>query len=96
MGIQDAIRKTLHAVREQLTYSSKPSKAIHFTNSFQAKAKAWRLTEKDALDVYQHGEQVKDHIIVRKYQGYELGIWYFTDSRTGQPVITSIWKRERR
>jgi hypothetical protein len=96
MGIRDEIRKTLDAVKEQLTYSSKPSRVIYFTNNFQAKAKAWGLTEKDALDVYQHGEQVKDHIIVRKYQGYELGIWYFTDSRTGQTVITSIWKRERR
>jgi hypothetical protein len=96
MSLQDIITKTLKAVIEQLTYSSKSSTTIHFTNSFQGKAKAWGLTEKDALDVYHHGEQIKDNIIVRKYEGFELGIWYFTDSRTSQPVIASIWKRERR
>ena len=96
MNLRNAISQTLREIREQLTYSSKSSQAIRFTNHFQATAKAWGLSEKDALDVYRHGEQVKDNIIVRTYSGYELCIWYFTDSRSGAPVITSIWKRERR
>lgn len=96
MGLLDELKKTLGAVGSQLTYSSKPTSAIHFTNIFQRKAKSWGLSEKDALDVYHHGTQVKDNMIVRSYPGCELGIWYFKDSRTGQPVITSIWKRERR
>lgn len=96
MSFLDELRKILGAAGSQLTYSSKPTSAIHFTNNFQQKAKASGLTEKDALDVYHHGQQEKDNMIVRTYPGYELGIWYFKDGRTGQPVITSIWKRERR
>jgi hypothetical protein len=47
---------------EQLTYSSVASGSTHvnareipFTNKFPVKAKAWGLTEADALDVYRHG-----------------------------------------
>jgi hypothetical protein len=54
------------------------------------------LSEADATDVYHHGEHVKDMIIVKKYVGYEISRWYFTNNLTGLPVITSIWKREWR
>ncbi len=86
MGLWDEIKRALALVWEQLTYS-KTTKTIHFTNNFQQKAKAWGLSEKDALDVYSHGEQIKENMIVRNYGGYELGIWYFTHSRTGQPHV---------
>jgi hypothetical protein len=81
---------------QQLTYSSKTPPGIRFTRTFQQKARDWGLTEADARDVYYHGEQIKEHMLVRKYSGYEIGIWYFTDPHTGQPVVTSIWKQERR
>ena len=96
------IGKTLAAGLGQLTNSShvrpvnRPdTRDIHFSNNFQHKARAGGLTEKDALDVYHHGTTVKTNMIVRKYNGYELGIYYFVDGRTGRTVITSIWKRER-
>ncbi len=34
--------------------------------------------------------------LTRKYNGYELGIYFFIDGQTGETIITSIWKRERR
>ena len=72
------------------------TREIHFTRNFQVKAKSWRLTEADAKDVYEHGYSVKDNMLVRKYNGYEIGIYSFKDSRTGQAIVTSIWKQERR
>jgi hypothetical protein len=45
--------------------------------------------------VYYHGEQSKDTMIVKQHADYEIGIWYFTDKLTGQPLIPSIWKWER-
>ena len=96
------IGKTLAAGLGQLTNSSharpvsKPdTRDIHFSNNFQEKARSWGLTEKDALDVYHHGQTVKTNMIVRKYNGYEIGIYYFVNGRTGQTVVTAIWKRER-
>jgi hypothetical protein len=35
-------------------------------------------------------------MMVKQYNGYEIGIYFFVDGRTGKTVISSIWKRERR
>src|SRR5438270_475201 len=52
--------------------------------------------EKHALDVYHHGEDRKPNMRCRTYNGYELCVYYGQNSRTGQPYISTIWKRERR
>jgi hypothetical protein len=96
MRLLDELKKTLKVAGEQLTSSSTTAKGMRFTLNFQAKAKSWGLTEKDAEDVYHHGQEVKQNMIVRTYSGYEIGIYYFLDKRSGQPVVSSIWKRERR
>jgi len=64
--------------------------------NFQQKVKAWGLSEKDALDVYYHGQEIKPGMKTRKYNGYELSIYYGRNSLTGTPYISTIWKRERR
>src|SRR5438105_14461362 len=63
--------------------------------NFQQKAKAWGLSEKDALDVFYHGEEIKPGMKVRTYNGYELYIYYGKSKTTGQPYISTIWKRKR-
>ncbi len=78
------------------TTPTKTPQDIHFSNNFQVKAKQWGLSEAAARDVYRNGYVVKENMMVRTYNGYEVGIYYFRDSRTGQVVITSIWKRDRR
>lgn len=96
MGLLQALGKALNTAGAQLIQPSSPAvKEPHFSNNFQQRAKAWGLTEKDALDVYHHGSLVEEHKKVKKYNGYELGIWFFTDHLTSQPIITSIWKRGR-
>ncbi len=96
MGLLAELKKTLSAAGAQLTNTSKTPHGIHFTNNFQAKAKSFGLSEKDAQDVYDNGREVKASMIVRVYNGYEIGIYYFKDKLTGQVIVTSIWKRDRR
>jgi hypothetical protein len=96
MGLLDGLKKAVSTAGAQLTSSSPKPQGIYFTNNFQQKAKQWGLSEKDALDVYYHGEEIKPGRKVRKYNGYELSIYYGQSKTTGQPYISTIWKRERR
>src|SRR5436305_10484917 len=103
MSLLDELKKSLKAAAAQLTYSSKSHSRpprntgdVYFTNNFEQKAKQWGLSEKDALDVYHHGEDRKPNMRCRTYNGYELCIYYGRNTTTGQPYISTIWKRERR
>ena len=96
MGLIDGLKKAISTAGEQITSSSPKPQGIYFTNNFQQKAKAWGLSEKDALDVFYHGTEDKPGRKVRKYNGYELSIYYGRNTLTGNPYISTIWKRERR
>jgi hypothetical protein len=104
MGILTELTKLLQTTVRQLTASSNQkggdmsidTREPYFSKNFEAKAKSWGLTEADAKDVLYHGSSIRENMLVRKYNGYEIGIYSFKDTRTGQTVITSIWKRERR
>jgi len=67
---------------------------FYFTSRFYAKAQEFNLTESDAIEVYNTGQEINEQTIMRAYNGYEVGIEYFTDIYSGKPLITSIWKRE--
>ena len=58
--------------------------------------KQWGHSKTDALDVYHHGSVVIQKMMVLKHNGYEIGIWFFADRVTGKPIISSVWKKERR
>jgi len=58
--------------------------------------KDWQLSEQDVLDVFQHGEVIGDNKLVRKYNGYEIGMYYFRDKKSGNCKATFVWKRDRR
>ena len=103
MDWYEELQKSFRAAAGQVTNSGSvaapkgiDSKVIHFTKNFQQTAKARGLTENDAIDVYYHGSLVKQNMMVRKYNGYDIGIYTFVAPDTGKPIITSIWKRDRR
>jgi hypothetical protein len=100
MGLLSELQQALRAALAQLTSSSpaRPStQDLSYTKNFYAKARAAGLTEKDARDVYYSGYAAthKQNMMLKDYNGYSIGIYYFTDSRTGKSVISSIWKREK-
>ena len=93
--ILNELKTILKTAAEQLTSSSKPTtKGLSFTNKFRAQAQSYGLTEKDAEDVYYHGEVDKwNKQKMRKFYGsYTISIFFFYDKRSGQPVISSIRK----
>jgi len=103
MGWYEELKKSLGEAVGQVIRSTKhtphrciDTKSLRFTNNFYQKAKAWGVSEKDAEDVYYHGSVIKQNMMVRKYNGYEIGICFFIASDTGQTVISSIWKKPRR
>jgi hypothetical protein len=104
MGWYEEFQKTIREAAQQIKGSGQPvpttassrSREVFFTKNAQAKMKQWGLSEKDALDVYHHGSVVKQNLMVRTYNGYEIGIWFFADWVTGKPIISFVWKRRRR
>src|SRR5947209_9986974 len=103
MGWFAELQALLKTAIGQLTNSShvRPPGSIdtrepYFTKNFHTVVHASGLTEKDARDVYHHGTVVKQNMMVKHYNGYEIGMYFFVDGHTGKTIITSIWKRERR
>ena len=70
-----------------------------FTNNALKKMKALGLSEALVLDVYNTGASEKSNIggfnAVKKFSGYEIGVYYDRDNR-GVYKIISVWKRGRR
>ena len=62
--------------------------------------RAWGLSESDILDVFNHGEyKIASNgaqMAIKKYSGYEIGLFYTRNENTGEYVITAVWKRDRR
>ena len=104
MGWYEEFQKAIGVAVQQIKGSGHPVHStassrngeVFFTKNAQAKMKQWGLSEGDALDVYYHGTIVKNNMMVRKHNGFEVGIWFFADRVTGKPIISSVWKRTRR
>src|SRR5690242_11259762 len=97
MGLLEGLKKALATAGAQITSSTPKPQGITFTPNFYEKAKQWQLGEKDALDVFYHGEEDQPGRKVRKHKalGYAIYIYYGRSKSTGQPYISTIWKRER-
>lgn len=52
------------------------------------------LTEQHIKDVFAHGEMVKKNMIIRKYNGYQIGLFFDYDEEAKVNVIISCWKRK--
>src|SRR5437764_8886864 len=104
MGWYEEFKKVVGTAAGQVINSGGAARAkassrkdqLFFTKHALAKMKGWGISEHDCYDVYYHGSMVKQNMMVRKYSGYEVGIWFFPDRFTGKAIISSAWKRERR
>jgi hypothetical protein len=77
--------------------TDKPNQqGLSFTKKCIEKMKTEQLSEKDITDVFQHGQITNENMMVRKYNGYEIGMYYFRDGKSGNYIVSSVWKRERR
>ena len=98
MGLVDGLKKALSTAGAQITSSTPKPQGITFTPNFYEKAKQWGLGEADGLDVFYHGEEDRPGRKVRKHKalGNAVYIYYGTSKTTGQPYISTIWKRDIR
>lgn len=69
-------------------------RSIQFTKNAEWKIKQWNLSEKLVLDTFYHGSVAKDYMLVRKYNGFEVGLYYKRDKHDGHYIITTCWKRK--
>jgi hypothetical protein len=69
---------------------------LSFTRKCIKQMKGWNLSEADITDVFRHGDITNENMLVRKYNGYEIGMYYFRDKKTGNYIATAVWKRDRR
>jgi len=107
MGWIEALKQSLDIFGAQIKpahsghSSSLPSQKVDprelgFTNNALKKMADWHLSEADVKDVFYHGGViVKQQMMVKKYNGYEIGLYYFQDKQTGRFIISSGWKRGR-
>jgi hypothetical protein len=107
MGWIETIKQSLDIFGTQVkpvssrSSTSLPSQKVDprelgFTNNALSKMSQWHLSEADVKDVFYHGGViVKQNMMVKKYNGYEIGLYYFQDKQTGQFIISSAWKRGR-
>jgi hypothetical protein len=99
LGIYDASVKPAHTFsgNSYSPPSHKPDpREVGFTNNALAKMSQWHLSEADIKDVFYHGGViVKQNMMVKNYNGYEIGLYYFQEKQTGQCIISSAWKRGR-
>ena len=58
------------------------------------------LIESDIQDVFQHGEQGADKqgslFFVKQYYADVIGFYYVRSSKSGDYIVTGVWKRPRR
>ncbi len=88
----------ISAILRQLLGEStdKPNQQrLSFTRKCIQQMKDWNLSEADVADVFRHGELTNENMLIRKYNGYEIGMYYFRETKTCNYIVTAIWKRER-
>lgn len=101
MGIFSGLAKFFTSAGSQVTHTDNmwkyesDKRVIRFGNKFYQAAKKYGISESDALDVYYHGFVIDHGKMVRKYNGYEIGIFYFIAGDSGATVITYTWKKDR-
>jgi hypothetical protein len=77
--------------------TDKPDQPVlSFTKKCIRQMQDWHLSEKDITDVFQHGQLRNENMLIREYNGYEIGMYYFRDKKTGNYIVTAVWKRDRR
>jgi hypothetical protein len=82
LGMYNTWSKPAHSSRH--SYSPPSHKVdpreLGFTNNALKKIAEWHVSEADVKDVFYHGGViVKQNMMVKKYPGYEIGLYYFQD-----------------
>ncbi len=97
--MRDILKSLLAEAKNQILGISPETpqkKLLKYSNRCRQKMEEHRLTEADVEDVFLRGEKNRQQMLVRRFNGYEIGMYYFQDERTGECVVTSVWRRGRK
>jgi hypothetical protein len=89
----------INAILRQLLGEAgdKPNQpGLSFTRKCLQRMKDEQLSEADITDVFEHGQLRNENMLIREYNSYEIGMSYFRDAKTGNYIVTAVWKRDRR
>ena len=96
--MRDILKSLLTEAKNQILGSS-PGTAqnnlLKYTKKCKEKMLEHRLTEADVEDVFRRGEKRRE-MLIRRFNGYEIGMYYFQDNKTGEYVVTAAWRSERK
>ena len=90
--IQDFIIATVKQI-----FDSRPTTTrVIFTKSALRKMETWQLSEEKVTDTVLHGAYIKENMLSKKYNGYEVGVIATHNKATNTYLVLSVWKRGRR
>ena len=91
------LKTIFQAIWQQMRATSRPrSYRFVFTRNALKKCRKYQLSEENIQDVFYHGHEIKEGMIVRKYTGYAgytVGLMYKYDKDLAANLIISCWKR---
>ena len=79
----------------QVSKSSQRKTVLAYTRTCIRRMKDYDLTPDDVADVFWKGKRLKDNMLVRQLNGYEIGLYYFGVPDAGLYVVTTVWKSNR-
>jgi hypothetical protein len=96
--MKKSLKSFLTLVKDQvLGGSTKSSQAsLKFTDKCRSRMVEQSLSEDMVSYVFHSGEEKKPQMLVKSFNGFEIGLYYFRDRKSLDYVITSVWKRYRR
>jgi hypothetical protein len=80
----------------QVSKSSPRKTVLAYTKNCIRRMKDFDLTPEDVADVFWKGKRLKENMIARSFNGYEIGLYYFGVPDAGLYVVTTVWKNSRK
>ena len=90
------VKVFITAVFKQVFSIPPSTPTVVFTKASLEKMGSWGLSENKVTDVVLHGKYVKENMLSKKYNGYEVGALVKYTKATNTYLVLSAWKRGRR
>lgn len=84
----------MQLIKQQVLGTSTPKKLI-YTKKCCSMMTGLFLTEAAVADCFYNGKAINKNMVIRRFNGYEIGLYYFQDKKSANYIITAVWKRVR-
>jgi hypothetical protein len=87
------MNRFLKAIFTQIVGTQKNSLFV-FTKHAKRRMVEYRVTEKQVTEVFYKGSHLKEGMMSREYNGYQIGIVFKHDVEKREIVIISCWRQK--